>query len=85
MSLAAALLAASLLGAGGAAREPSRGGAPDGGPRRDPDAEIIENLELLEQMDLLQNLELLEPKPGDGKAAEEKDPAKERKPPSPGR
>ena len=78
--LAPALLAA-LLGAGAPPRGSPPGERPDGGPPpRDPDAEVIENLELLERMELLDNLDLLEAKPGDGK-----DPQPPDLPPPPGK
>ena len=34
-----------------------------GAPAKDPDAEIVENLELLERLELLDHLEVLEPAP----------------------
>ena len=65
MTPLAATLVAALLGAGG----PGNGsdpGTPDGGaPSHDPDAQVIENLELLEGLDLLENLDLLEPQKAD--------------------
>lgn len=47
-------------GDGGAAAGGGATGAADGGAP-DPDAEVIENLDLLERLDLLEHLELLGP------------------------
>jgi hypothetical protein len=53
------------VGPAGAAAQPladpdgGRHGSLDGGPR-DPDAEVIEQLDLLEQLELLEHLDLFE-------------------------
>ena len=60
-------------GADPAAASPRRAGDPDAGPpgradARDPDAEVIEQLDLLEQLELLDHLELFDAPPlGPGK------------------
>jgi hypothetical protein len=52
----AAIAAAALLSAAQAAPGVEKGGTP---PARDPDAAVIENLELLERLELLQHLDVL--------------------------
>ena len=60
MSPLAAIAAAALLAV---APAPQAGAKNGKAPPRDPDAEVIENLELLERLDLLQHLDVLEPVP----------------------
>ena len=64
---ALAAIAAALLAA---APQPQAGAKDGTAPPRDPDAEVIENLELLERMELLQHLDVLSP-PAPVKAPEE--------------
>ena len=72
MSWLAAILLAASAGAGPAPQTAS----PDGGPPRDPDAEVIENLELLEGLEMIDQLDLLEPeREGRGSSPEKPPPA----------
>jgi hypothetical protein len=80
VTLLASTLAAALLAA---AAPPPPGAAPAKGPARDgaakdPDAEILENLDLLERLELLDHLEVLEPGPEKAALTEGGDPPDEK-------
>ena len=74
-------IVAAALAVGGSSRadDPARS-APDGGVPKDPDAEVIENLELLEQLEILDNFEILDrtqterKEPGGGAAQKDRTP-----------
>jgi hypothetical protein len=79
----AAITAALLLAAPplAPASPPAKGPARDA-PGKDPDAEIVENLELLERLELLDHLEVLEPPPEKDGSAPEADPPAGKPPPA---